>query len=454
MASATQYYLAVEHVNASGVAQGTATDYIHVEGDATGTNRYEYNAGWGGAQTGDLNMDLFSCPVQHAMPGNMFRGVTHSFGWDTEVGTPTMATNEDWAWGTLIQLSGITGTFLEGEAVHEDTATPAWVGRVIAYDLADTSMLIVHESGTITGTDTFTGQTSGATATADSSVAPQTANSGGKMKLLAFEDDGTEGEAYVQLLYGAAPVDEEVLYCVFDSADSLPALDQSVTVESTKLAITARTINPEFLGQSTGSAIIGAYGIGIEFADLSSSDQLFDLTNTQRQPPTQATFVVSGMTATGGRLLVAPRTGTAINTTQMTLNTTLNGPSETTVDVGTGNIPADTKDTGILRIVLDDGRHRRVPYLSHDGDDEFTIASTDFQDPDDATSGNGVYIGYLDDDYATDSAQFTLVYDTDRNLYVRFRDGRPASAIKTFENKVAVLAITGGSAAVVRTPDV
>jgi hypothetical protein len=160
------------------------------------------------------------------------------------------------------------------------------------------------------------------------------------------------------------------------------------------------------------------------------------------------------MTATGGRLLVAPRSGTAIDTTQMTLNTTLDGAAETLIDVGTGNIPADTPATGILRVVLDDGRHRRIAYTAHDGDDGFTIGSSDWQDPDDATSGNGVYIAYLDADYATDSANFTLVFDSTRDLYVRFRDGRPGSAIKTFENVVAQLLITGGSAAVVRTPDV
>ena len=451
LTASQEYFIALRNADA------TASHYISAQGAAAGShagNLATDTAGWAGVAAADLAFSVEASPMIHALPGALFRGITHSFGWDTEAGTPTMAANEDWAWGTLVQVSGVGGTFVEGEAIHEDTATPVWVGRVIAYDLADTSLLIVHESGTITGTDTFTGQTSGATATADSSVAPQTANSGGRMRLLAFEDDGVDGEAYVQLLYGAAPVDEEILYCVLDTADSLPAHDQSVTVESTKLAITSRTISPEFLGASTGSAIIGAYGIGVEFADLADTDQLFDLTNTQRVPPTQSTFTVSGMTGTGGRLLVAPRSGSAINTTQMTLNTTLNGAGVTNIDVGAGNIPADTPDTGILRIVLDDGRHYRIAYTAHDGDDGFTVASTDFSDPDDATAGNGVYIAYLDGDYATDSANFILVFDSTRDLFVRFRDGRPGSAIKTFENVTAQLLSTGGSAAVIRTPDV
>ena len=135
----------------------------------------------------------------------------------------------------------------------------------------------------------------------------------------------------------------------------------------------------------------------------------------------------------------------------MSLNTTLNGGSETTIDVGTGNIPADTPQTGTLRVTLDDGRIRRIAYTSHDGDDGFTVASSDWTDPDDATAGNDVMLSYIDKLATGTSENFTVVYDNDRDLFVRVRDGG-ASPIKTFETP-ATLGIGGGSASAIRTSD-
>lgn len=453
LTASTQYHAAIRN------ADGDGSNYIHVRGDVGGTGQSTDTAGWAATGGGDLDLEVYASPVQHDMPGALFRGPTHSFGYDTETGTPTLATNESLGWGTLIQVSGVTGTFLPGEAVHEDTATPTWKAEVLAYDAVDTSLLVRLESGSITGTDTFTAQESGAAATADSSVAP-TGSGGGLMKVLAFEDDGTDGELYVQLLTGTAPVDSETLYVTEDSADSLPALNQSVDVSAAKLAISSRTISPEFIGASTGSALIGAYGIGMEKVDTTNNDQFFDLTNTLNTPPVTATFTVSGMTATGGRLLVAPRTGTAINPDHMVTDTALTGATETSISINPAGgdvpgIPAYAPATGILRITLDDGRERRVPYTAVDkGTDTFTIASTSFTGVNAAASGNGVYIAYIDDDFATDSTNFALINPGTLDLFVRFRDGRPASAIKTFENTAASITNAGGSATVIRTPDV
>lgn len=55
---------------------------------------------------------------------------------------------------------------------------------------------------------------------------------------------------------------------------------------------------------STGSSIIGNYGLGIEAADLSASDLLFDLTNTQRNPPNNVSFTVNGLVNGEDRVLV------------------------------------------------------------------------------------------------------------------------------------------------------
>jgi hypothetical protein len=264
---------------------------------------------------------------------------------------------------------------------------------------------------------------------------------GGTGALLAIDDQGSTGTMWIQLLTGSAPSDGATV----TGGTSAATADVNGTV-------TSRTLPSVFLGQSTGSAIIGGFGVGIASEDLTQNDKLFDLTNTQQVPPNNVTFTVFGLVSGEDRVLVTKDDGTVgIDSAQMTLATTLSGGTETQVDVGSGNIPADTPDTGVLRIVLDDGRHRRVPYSSHDSSQYFTISSTDFTDPNDATAGNGVYLGYVDKLAAGSSESFTVVYNADRTLFIRVRDGG-ASPIKTFET-TGTLGTAGGSTTAIRTSD-
>jgi hypothetical protein len=277
--------------------------------------------------------------------------------------------------------------------------------------------------------------------TEDETLTWGTGSTAGSGILLALNDLGATGTMWIQLLTGIPPVEDMEITGSGSSATA--DVDGSVT---------ARSLSPVFLGQSTGTAIIGAFGIGIEAADLSVSDKLFDLTNTLQQPPNNVTFTVYGLVSGEDRVLVTNDDGTVgIETDQMTLAVTLNGPTETTIDVGTGNIPADTPQTGTLRVVLDDGRHRLVSYTAHDGDDEFTIASSDWQDPDDATAGADVYLSYIDKLAAAAQEAFTVVYDADRTLFVRVRDGG-GTPIKTFET-TGSLGTGGGSTTAIRTSD-
>jgi hypothetical protein len=244
---------------------------------------------------------------------------------------------------------------------------------------------------------------------------------------------------WIQLLTGVAPTDGLQISGATATAD-------------VNGSVTSRTLPSVFLGQSTGSAIIGGFGVGIESNDLTDSDTLFDLTNTQQSPPNNVTFTVFGLIAGEDRVLVT-NDNSGIDTTQMTLDTALSGATETAVVVsgGAGAIPADTPASGILRIVLDDGRHRRVPFTSHDSVDTFTIASTDFTDPDDASIGQGVYLGYIDRLADASQEAFTVVYDSDRTLFVRVRDGG-GTPIKTFET-TGTLGDAGGTTTAIRTSD-
>jgi hypothetical protein len=279
-----------------------------------------------------------SATTIHGMNGELFRGITHSFAYDGEAGTGP-STNDEYAWGTAIAYDNeASGPFTVGEAIHEDTATPVWKGRILAIDdNGATGTLIVDvESGTVTDNDSFTGQTSGATA--DVNGTPTAVTGGGAMVLLAVDDDGTTGNLYVQLTKGTAPSDNTILYLSTDAT-------ATVTVNG---SVTQRTVNPEFLGVSTGSAIIGAYGIGIETTDVSNSDLLFDLTNTSRTPPNNVTFTVSGVIS-GDNILVTNDDSSDIDYDQLSLNTALTTDNITSVVVST-TIPSDTPATGYIRV--------------------------------------------------------------------------------------------------------
>lgn len=258
--------------------------------------------------------------------------------------------------------------------------------------------------------------------------------------LLARLDSGSTGTMWVQLLTGVAPADNMQITGVSSSATC-----------DVFGAVTARNLSPVFLGQSTGTAIIGAFGIGIELADLTTNDKLFDLTNTLQQPPNNVVFTVYGLVSGEDRVLVANAQGANIDFDQMTLAAALTGAAVTQIDVGAGNIPADTPATGNLRIELDTGVYRLVPYTSHDGSRYFTINSTSFVDPQDAAMGNNVFLGYIDKVASSTQEAITIKYSADRTFFVRVRDGG-GTPIKTFES-TAGLGAGGGSATAIRTSD-
>ena len=214
---------------------------------------------------------------------------------------------------------------------------------------------------------------------------------------------------------------------------------------------TERTLSFPLCGASTGSALIGSYGFCLEKTDLSASDKVFDLTNTQRNPPNYVTFTVGGLVNGEDRILVGPAAGSVLDEDQFTTDATYTGASVTSIQVSPA-IPTDTPSTGTIRIECDSGIYKRIEYTSYTGD-VFTITSTNFSS-DNSTSGNNCYISYIDKlAGVSGSESFTSVYLADRSLFIRIRDGGIASPIKTFET-TGTLGSAGGSATAIRTPDV
>ena len=247
-------------------------------------------------------------------------------------------------------------------------------------------------------------------------------------------DDGS-GTMWVQLLTGTAPT----------SADSISQGGVSATAGT----VTERTIPNVALGQSTGSAIIGAYGVAVQAADVTASDQFFDLANQTINPPNNVTFSVTGLVSGEDRVLVGPSAGgNDIALNQLALNGSLTSATTTSVVVATA-IPSDTPASGVIRVANDNGFYVRVPYTSYTGS-TFTVTSTDFSVVN-ATTGNNVFIAYIDELASGTQSSFTSVYASDRNLVVKVRDGG-ASPIKEFIT-ATVLGSNGGSVAAIRTTD-
>jgi hypothetical protein len=221
--------------------------------------------------------------------------------------------------------------------------------------------------------------------------------SGGTGQMLAIDSTTAGTKMWIQLLTGAAPTNT-----------------QTITGSGTAVAsgaATSRPISIPFIGASTGSALIGAYGVGVETNDLKNTDKVTDLGTNLRTPPNNVTFTVGGLIADEDQVIVGPWDGSsvdnegnpAIDTAQLGTGLTviLDADDITTVTVGAGNIPLDTPSpTGYIRVVDDLGFARRLHYTAWENTGgTFTVDTSDGQEDfsgDEAAIGNDVWIAYID----------------------------------------------------------
>lgn len=260
--------------------------------------------------------------------------------------------------------------------------------------------------------------------------------SGGTGQMLAIDSPTAGTKMWIQLLTGVAPTDNEVITGGTSSATC-----------AVNITVTTKTTSSEFIGQSTGSSIIGAFGIGIEPTDLTANDKVTDLTGATITPPNYVNFSVTGTVAGEDRILVAPESGGMIEYSQLTLASGVTVGSSTTAVVNEA-IPTDTPASGTIRI-FNGNTFFRQPYTSWSGS-TFTLDGTAL---DTASASANTFISYIDSlsDGTNNTTRFTAVYTSDRPLYVRVRDGG-ASPIKTYES-TATLGSAGGSSSVIRTGD-
>lgn len=267
--------------------------------------------------------------------------------------------------------------------------------------------------------------------------------SGGTGQVLARDDGTTATKLWIQLLTGVAP-----------TAGQTITVGAATVTAASGTPSTERPLSFPACGQSTGSALIGAYGFGIEETDLSVNDRLTDLTNTVRTPPNLVTFTVSGLVSGDDYILVGPEDGSGgLDTDQFTLDGALTGAAVTSVVVNE-TIPADTPASGTIRILRANGAYSRHAYSAWSGS-TFTISSTNFSS-NNAADGAGVFVSYIDKLADATTAAFQTTYLSDRALYVRRRFGGTAptyaDATKTFTS-IGTLGSAGGSVAAQRLSD-
>lgn len=273
----------------------------------------------------------------------------------------------------------------------------------------------------------------------------------GTGQMLAINSPTAGTILWMQLLTGVVPTDGIVMTGGISAASV--AMNATITDRSS-------LVKTPFVGASTGSAIIGSYGLSLQTADLSSTDKVFDLTNVQITPPNNVTFTVSGLVSTEDNVLVGPWDGAAtdangdpeIDYNQMVTSGALTTDNITSVVVST-SIPSDTPSSGYIRVVDDNGFYRRLSYSSWTGS-TFTIDSTDGQEDFvavNASSGNNVFISYLDKVAAATSEAFIFVYNADRQFVIKVRDGG-GTPIKEYITS-GTMGSNGGSTTAIRTTD-
>lgn len=387
-----------------------------------------------------------SAKTTDSLDGGLFLGITHDLNYDNESGGP-FSERETVVWGTKIFYDTlVSGPFTAGNYVTIGSGGAA--GRVM-YDNAVGGYLIIaleDTSITVLNNDVIT-EYAGPGASASSTTAvvdtgggavEDNDKSGGSGLLLALNDLGATGDMWLQLLTGSAPLDNLPLIGVTSEA--------SADVNGSAVS---RTVPKIFTGAFTGS-YIGAFGIGIDVDDLSATDTLEDLLAVTQTPPNNVTFAVTGLVSGEDRVLVGPRSAGTLNKAQDTLSGTLTDNVTTAVGT-TSSIPVDTPAVGTVRIEDDNGVYTRQAYASYTGSTFTLSAAYQGSDNADANSGNDLFISYIDELSSGTTASFTTIYSSNRDLFVRVRDGG-ASPIKTFEIG-ATLTATGGTVAAIRTSD-
>jgi hypothetical protein len=422
----TQGYQTEDYNNGNGA---TPFALINGFGSATSAQHYErtkYN------QREDSSESIFNRNVR------LFDGVTLNFAYDNDSGTFNEGSSAELiAWGFEIPYTGQTSNFTVGNVVVGGTSGAR--GRILADDdNGATGTLFVALDGTtpFNNTEALTelggGSGDGTSGTVVNNAAAGTA--------VVLADDATGNNLYCMLTQGVAPADDQGVYGV--TTEATADVDAATTLET-------RVVNNQYIGGYTGSNYLTNHGIGIDSNDAISGDLFPNLLGINQPPPNNQTASITGLEA-DYYVTCYPWDGSTTDAVgdpqptfaEMSLNTTITQAVSTAVDVGTGNIPDNTPQSGFLRIERDsDNEYFLWAYTAHDGDDGFTMTGTA---PFTATAGNDVMRAPLDEVAGGTSLNFTAVQGTTEQFTITARRGgtvspiKPAKATATFDSGFTV----------------
>jgi hypothetical protein len=237
----------------------------------------------------------------------------------------------------------------------------------------------------------------------------------GTAQLFAIDSTTVGSKMWVQLLTGETPT----------TGTTISGATSSATCQLS--GSTRRVVPNVIVGQSTGENLIGAYGVGIEFADLTDTDTLTSLQNEIQSPASFRTFRITGLESGEYRVLVGPNDGlNEIEVDQFSANgTQLAGSSNFVINE---TIPKDTPLAGTIR-AFNGTEYDRIEYDGYNGS-EFALTSTLTNT---ISSGANVFVSYIDELVSGISSTFSAKYVSDRSLLIKIRDGgvTPIKPIRT-----------------------
>jgi hypothetical protein len=406
---------------------GTAFDfYSDWELGSQGKNDFYERAQWIQTRVGTIGGTgdtRDADQVIYGLQGDVFRGITHEFVVDTPTGTLVEPEFVTWT-STTGTITAFADT---GDSLHV-TVTDA------AHGLSDSDVVQISGTTSYNGTFGISSVTTNTFDIVDTWVADDATGTWDKEvgtgQLLATNSTTAATKIWVQLLSGVAPGDGNTV-----TGAGAGTVDINATV-------TARTVSLPFVGASTGSAIIGAFGLGIGADDLTQNESLIDLLGGTVAPPNNVTYTVSNVVV-GDYLITSNDSAGNFDFAQLGSNATVN--TTVTTFVSDTVIPTDIPTSGTFRVLGDSGSYRRVVYTSFTGS-TFTITSTAFAgDP--VTAGANLFVTYIDKVVDTVPETSVYVFNASRTLFTRCRNATPGSEIKTFETTATVG--SGGGASVV-----
>jgi hypothetical protein len=324
-------------------------------------------------------------------------------------------------------LSGITGTFADGDDLQVSAASRATANGAQVDPSAWTGTL--GTQATITTLQKDTG-------------------SGGAQPYDAVIDLNT---GYGGL--AAATVAQMYERCKWltrgDQLSATAAYNATVDGTAGDLYITANTAyavkKPSPLGTFAGGKFFGAQGIFVQntaAADIQAFE-LIDSNGTTQNPPNLQTLEVTAVVV-GDSVSVYRRTGSAVNKTEFTITTpagAYNGTGDTIIRVDEA-ITADHPTAGT--VVVGDTRYTYTSFAAG-APGEFTISSAL---PADLSVSDNCYVPLIEETATATTSSVNLEFVSARDILIRVRK----KGILPFEVQSS-FGSTGASVAAIRTTD-